>query len=156
VLAPEFEDAEVAFDLSGSWQVRALREAKGQTITALESVLERTYEHILLIMIEAAFPFRARPIEPSLPCVASAVKVDKTGAVVGDIIDRDHRVTKDVVIYRSEVEMQNDFRRLADRLKLSDADRIEMFKCVQRWVVADRRLDPSFDPRDPDAKRLVN
>jgi hypothetical protein len=52
--------------------------------------------------------------------------------------------------------MQNDFRRLADRLKLSDADRIEMFKCVQRWVVADRRLDPSFDPRDPDAKRLVN
>jgi hypothetical protein len=152
---PELEEQEIAFDLSGSWQVRALREAKGQTITALESVLEHTYEHVLLIMIEAAFPFRPRPIEPSLPCIASTVKVDKTGAIVADVIDRDHRVHKDVVIYRSETEMQNDFRRLADRLKLSDAERIEMFKCVQRWVVADRRLDPNFDPRDPDAKRLV-
>lgn len=156
MLESRFEQTEVAFDLPGSWQVRALREAKGQTITALESVLEHTYEHILLIMIEAAFPFRARPIEPTLPCVASTVKVDKTGAIVGDIIDKEHRVTKDVVIYRSEIEMQNDFRRLADRMKLSDADRIEMFKCVQRWVVADRRLDPSFDPQDPDAKRLVH
>jgi hypothetical protein len=50
--------------------------------------------------------------------------------------------------------MRDAFRRLADRLKLNDADRIELFKCVQRWVVADRRLDPTFDPKDPDAKRL--
>lgn len=154
--APELQTLEIAFDLPGSWQVRALREAQGQTITALESVLAHTYEHVLLTMIQAAFPFRERPTEPTLPCIASNVKVDKTGAIVGDVIDKRHRVTKDVVIYRSEVEMQNDFRRLADRLKLSDADRVEMFKCVQRWVVADRRLDPTFDPRDPDAKRLVH
>ena len=51
--------------------------------------------------------------------------------------------------------MRDAFRRLADRLKLSDSDRIEMFKYVQRWVVADRRLDPTFDPQDPDAKRLT-
>jgi hypothetical protein len=31
-----------------------------------------------------------------------------------------------------------------------------MFKCVSRWLRADRRLDPTFDPQDPDAKRLVN
>jgi hypothetical protein len=81
-------------------------------------------------------------------------KVAKSGAVVADVILRDHRVVKDKPIYRDEIALQNDFRRLADRLKLNDADRIEMFKCVQRWVVADRRLDPTFDPKDPDAKRL--
>lgn len=143
----------VAFDMRASWQVRALRAADGTTAMALESVLTHTYEHILLVFIELAFPWRH---EPLLPCIASAVKVDKTGAVVADTIRKDHRVKKDTVIYRSEREMESDFRRLADRMKLSDADRIEMFKCVQRWVVADRRLDPMFDPKDPDAKRLVN
>lgn len=147
------KDAVLAFDLGASWQVRALRAANGNTAMALESILTHTYEHAFLIMLEAAFPWR---FEPGLPCIASNVKVDKTGAIVGDVIGKDHHVTKDEVIYRSEISMQNDFRCLADRLKLSDTDRVEMFKCVQRWVVADRRLDPSFDPRDPDAKRLVH
>jgi hypothetical protein len=31
-----------------------------------------------------------------------------------------------------------------------------MFKYAQAWVVADRRLDPTFDPQDPDARRVLN
>lgn len=147
------QDSIIGFDLQASWQVRALRAAQGQTLMALESVLSFTYEHVILIMIETAFPWR---FEPTLPCISSNPVVSKTGAVVADVIDRDHHVAKNQTIYKSEVAMQNDFRSLADRLKLSDADRVEMFKCVQRWVVADRRLDPSFDPQDPDAKRLVH
>jgi hypothetical protein len=58
------------------------------------------------------------------------------------------------VLYRNEVALRNDFRQLADRLKLNDADRIELFAAVKNWVVADRRLDPTMDPKDPDAKRL--
>lgn len=142
----------LAFDLPGSWQVRALRAAEGRTAVVLESVLANTYERALLVMIEVAFPWRH---EPGLPCICSTVKIDKTGAIVGDVIDKLHRVHRDVSIYVSEGEMQSDFRRLADRMKLNDADRVEMFKCVQRWVVADRRLDPNFDPKDPDAKRLT-
>ena len=55
----------------------------------------------------------------------------------------------------SELALRNDFRRLADKIKLSDADRVELFAAVKNWVVADRRLDPTMDPKDPDAKRLV-
>lgn len=115
------------------------------------SVLSHTYDAALLVLLPLVFPGY---VEPSLPCLASAAKVAKSGAIVADVIQKDHHLVKDVVIYSSETTMQNDFRRLADRLALDDAERIEMFKCVQRWVVADRRLDPSFDPKDPDAKRL--
>ena len=51
--------------------------------------------------------------------------------------------------------MEAVFRVLADRIKLNDTDRRELFACVLHWVKADRRLDPSFDRRDPDAKRLT-
>jgi hypothetical protein len=50
--------------------------------------------------------------------------------------------------------MRDAFRRLADHVKLNDPERIELFKYAQRWVVADRRLDPTLDPQDPDARRL--
>ena len=63
-------------------------------------------------------------------------------------------VEKEEVLYRSEMSLRNDFRRLADQLKLCDEDRVELFAAVQRWVVADRRLDPLMDPKDPDARRL--
>ena len=146
-----FENS-LAFDLRGSWQARALKEAKGQTAMVLLSVLSHTYDAALIVILPLVFPGY---IEPSLPCLASAAKVAKTGAVVADVIRKDHHVVKEAVIYQSEKAMQDDFRRLADRLQLNDEDRIEMFKCVQRWVVADRRLDPTFDPKDPDAKRLT-
>jgi hypothetical protein len=153
VLASKAFENSIAFDLRSSWQARALAEAKGQTAMVLLSVLSHTYDAALIVLLPIVFPGY---VEPSLPCLASCGKVDKTGAVVADVIMKDHCVVKNSVIYRSEEVLRDDFRRLADRLKLSDADRIEMFKCVQRWVVADRRLDPSFDPQDPDAKRLVH
>lgn len=44
---------------------------------------------------------------------------------------------------------------LADRLKLTDGERIDLFIAVRHWVKADHRLDPAFDRRDPDARRLT-
>jgi hypothetical protein len=143
----------LAFDLRASWQARALAEAKGQTGMVLLSVLSHTYDDALVVLLPMVFPGF---VEPSLPVLASCGKIDRTGAVVADVIRKDHVVAKDTVIYRSDADLQNDFRRLADRLKLNDDDRSEMFKCVQRWLVADRRLDPTFDPKDPDAKRILN
>ena len=35
-------------------------------------------------------------------------------------------------------------------------DRIEMFTALRNWIVADFRLDPTMDPSDPDARRLVH
>jgi hypothetical protein len=148
----QFENS-LAFDLRATWQARALHEAKGLTGMVLLSVLSHTYDEALLVLLPIVFPGY---VEPALPVLSSCGKIDKTGAVVADVIRKDHHVVKDVVLYRTDADLQNDFRRLADRLKLNDSDRVEMFKCVQRWLVADRRLDPNFDPKDPDAKRLVH
>lgn len=152
MLATEVE-RNVAFDLRGSWQVRALGEAKGQTWMVLLSVLAHTYDAALLVMMEIVYP----DFDGSIPAphLTSAAKIDKTGAIVADVVDR-NGIIKETVIYPSEIALRDDFRRLADHMKLHDSARTELLKCVQRWVVADRRLDPNFDRRDPDAKRLLN
>jgi hypothetical protein len=58
-------------------------------------------------------------------------------------------------MYLTDIAYRDDMRRLADRLKLTDQERLEFFTCVKRWLVADHRLDPTMDPADPDAKRLT-
>ncbi len=152
MLATELE-RNVAFDLRGSWQVRAIGEAHGQTWMVLLSVLAHTYDAALLVMMELVYP----DFDGSIPAphLTTAAKIDKTGAIVADVVDR-NGVIKETVIYPSEMHLRDDFRRLADHMKLGDADRTELLKCVQRWVVADRRFDPNFDYEDPDARRLVH
>lgn len=148
------EGARLEFDLRASWQCRALLTAKGHTGAVLLSALAHTYDDAMLPLLMVAFPgFKSI----TAPFISSAGKIDRTGAIVVDVVEKNGTISKDVAIYKTEIELRDDFRRLADRMRLNDQDRIEMFKVVQRWVVADRRLDPSFDRKDPDAKRfLVN
>ena len=146
-------EAGLAFDLRVSWQARVLAEAKGQLGAAVLSVLSHNFDEAMPVLLRIVFPGFT---SIAAPFYCTAAKVAKTGAVVADVVTKDGQIVKDAVVFRTEMEMQDQFRRLADRLKLSDAHRVEMFKCVQRWVVADRRLDPTFDPQDPDAKRLVH
>lgn len=141
----------IAFDLRASWQARVLSEAKGLTGAVVLSVLAHSFDEAMPTLLAIVFPgFKSI----TAPFLSSAARVDKTGAVVADMVTRNGAILKDAVLYPTETKLRDDFRQLADRLKLSDPDRIELFKCVQRWVVADRRLDPTFDPQDPDAKRL--
>jgi hypothetical protein len=120
--------ARLAIDLRDTWQGRALATATGKTAAVLLSA----------------------------PFFCTAGRVAKSGHIVANMVTRSGRVQKDFPVYRNIVEMQNDFRRLADALKFDDADRIQLFAAVKNWVVADRRLDPTMDPKDPDAKRLIN
>jgi hypothetical protein len=144
-------ERELAFDLRASWQSRALAAASGKTAAVLLSVLAHSIDDALLPLLQVTFPGFT---SISAPFFSTAGKVAKTGHVVADMVTKAGKIEKDFPIYLNEQALRDDFRRLADRLKLSDADRIEMFKYVQSWVVADRRLDPTFDPKDPDAKRL--
>jgi hypothetical protein len=147
-------ESSLAFDLHSSWQASALAATRGQHIGAvLLSVLAHNFDDAMPVLLRVVFPGFTSITTPFL---CSAGKVDKSGAVVADVVNKDETISKDAIIYRDETALRDDFRRLADHLKLADTDRIEMFKCVQRWVVADRRLDPTFDPKDPDAKRLLN
>lgn len=147
----------LAFDLRASWQARVLLAAQekneGVIGAVALSVLAHNYDDAMLVLLKVLFP-GFESIKP--PFLCSAGKVDKSGAVVADLVERQGVIVKNYRLYRDEIALRNDFRRLADQLKLDDADRVELFGAVKRWVVADRRLDPNFDPQDPDAKRIIN
>jgi hypothetical protein len=155
VLVTDLEKC-LGFDLHSSWQVRILVATSGIDRAVVMSVLAHNYDAQMPYVLTSAFPWYIGPrtVMP-LPSLVSAARIAKTGAVVADMVDSQGRKRRDQVIFRNEIKLRDSFRRLADHLKLPDDDRIEMFRCVQRWVVADRRLDPTMNPLDPDAKRLT-
>lgn len=134
------------------WQARALFEAKGRTGAVLLSVLAHSYDEAMPTLLRVVFE---EFVSIAAPFLTSAGKIARTGHVVADVVDRNGKITKRQPLYASEFHLRDDFRKLADRLKLSDADRVDMFEALRRWVVCDYRLDPTFDPKDPDSKRLV-
>lgn len=146
-------EVKLLFDLRDCWQGRCLSAAKGKTAAVLLSVLAHNYDDAMLPLLQAVFPgFTSL----AAPFFSTAGKVAKGGQIVADMVTKTGKVSKDFQIYRNEIDLRDDFRRLADHLKLNDTERAELFGAVKRWVVADRRLDPTMDPKDPDAKRLVN
>jgi hypothetical protein len=152
-LVSESSQARLAFDLMATWQARTLCAARGKTGAVLLSVLAHNYDDQMLTLLKTAFPgFQSI----TAPFLSSAGRVIKNGAIAADMVNRNGTVTKKAVLYRNEIELRDDFRRLADRLKLDDHDREQLFIAVQKWVVADHRLDPTMDPKDPDAKRLTS
>lgn len=152
-LASETIAARVAFDIMATWQARTLSAARGQTRAVLLSVLAHSYDEQMLPLLQTVYPGFTSITAPFL---CSAARVAKSGAIVADMIGRDGRKHKRHVLYRNELDLRDDFRRLADGIKLNDQDREQLFIAVQKWVVADLRLDPTMDPQDPDAKRLLN
>jgi hypothetical protein len=152
-LATETIEGRLAFDLMATWQARTLRAATGQTAAVLLSVLAHNYDEQMLPLLQVVFPGFTSITAPFL---SSAGRVQKNGTVTADVVRVTGKIDKQVVLYRNEIALRDDFRRLADRIKLSDQDRQQLFIAVQKWVVADRRLDPTMDPQDPDAKRLVH
>ena len=153
MLAPEVERV-LEFELRASWQAKVLVGTRGPARAVIMSMLAHAYEHALVTLCAAVFP----DFDGSMPVpyLESCAKIAKTGAVCADVRGKDGKLHADTVLFQSDIEMRDACRKLADRLKLPDDDRVEFFKVAQRWLVADRRLDPTFDPRDPDAKRLVH
>ena len=140
-----------AHELRDLWQARALTAATGKTAGVLLSVLAHNYDDGMLVLLNVVFPGFTSIIAPFL---SSAGRIGKSGQVMADIVQPTGRIDKQAVLYRNEIELRDDFRRLADSLKFTDDERNELFAAVKRWVVADTRIDPTFDPQDPDAKRL--
>ena len=146
-------DVTITFDIKDTWQARCLIGAREWQKAIVLSVLAHNFDDAMPALMETLYP-GFRSIVP--PFLTTAARVSKTGAVVANVRMPGGRIVKDMVLYRNEVALRNDFRRLADKIKLSDAERVELFAAVKNWVVADRRLDPTMDPKDPDAKRLLN
>lgn len=142
-----------ADEMREMWQGRVLARTLDEPLGAVVmSVLAHSYDDAMPVLLRVVIP-NFEGIRP--PFICSAAKIAKTGAIVADVATSIGTIAKDTVIARSSASLRSTFRRLADELKLADDDRRELFGAVQRWVVADRRLDPNMDPADPEAKRLV-
>lgn len=144
-----------AQELRELWQSRVLQHTKKTPLgMVVLSVIAHAYDEgdALLTLMQATFPgFKSI----AAPFCGTAGKVVKTGAVCADVVMRDGTIEKNVVFFTSTAHMRDVFRKLADELALTDPDRREMFAAAQRWVVLDYRLDPTMNPQDPEARRLV-
>lgn len=149
-------------ELVDSWQGRVVRltcyadfdlvRPKGRIgLTAL-SVLAHNFDDAMPVLLTAVFPsYRGC----GTPMLCSAAKVAKSGHVMADLIRFDGTRVGNQMLFRSLEDMQNRYRELADELFFCDEERVALFAAVKNWVVCDYRLDPNFDRRDPDAKRLT-
>ncbi len=151
-LLSEIEHYQDFIRLRESWRGRALRTASHKTFAVLLSVLADSYDDEMYFLLRAVFP-GFTSIQP--PFLISSGRVAKSGRVIAKCVDKSGTIFW-AKLYRNEVELRDDFRKLADKLQMDDIERQEMFAAIRRWVVADFRLDPNMDPMDPDAKRLVH
>jgi hypothetical protein len=138
-------------ELRDSWQGKLLAKARTKDYMVALSVIATNYDEMMIPLLRAVHPGW---IEPSLPCLCSSGRVAKSGAIFAQCMF--HQGRKYVVLYKDERELRDCFRRLADQAKLADDERIEMFQAIRNWIKADYRLDPTMDPHDPDARRLVH
>lgn len=148
-----------ADELRATWQARTLGAAQGRMLVALTSMLAHVYDEAMPVLLRLVQPMCWDAGRQSLktPFLVSIAKINHSGRIVADAIMRDYDIPqRDVVMFADERDLEYECRKLADRTKLSDRDRIEFFKVARRWVASDRRLDPAMDPRDPEAKRLVH
>lgn len=90
-----------------------------------------------------------------LPMLSSAAKIAKTGHVMANVVASDEKEYLNQALFRDTKHMEGAFRRFADLLRMTDAERVDFFDAVKRWVVCDFRLDPNMNPADPDARRLT-
>jgi len=141
-------------ELRTSWQGRALAltEIEAQKLCrVLMSVIADNYDEAMPFLFHAVFGSAA----VRTPFLCSSPKINKAGQIVADVISKYGTRQKNHVVFDDENQMEGVFRRLADWLKMTDAERIDLFIAVRFWVKADQRLDPTMDRHDPDAKRLV-
>lgn len=125
----------VAEEVRAMWQARALLAAKDKI------------QRVLLVAIAKEYPAAFRTLLRAIgiadinrPFLCSYATIVPSGRIVCDMIEKDGS-KRTVAIYKNENEFIYEMRKLADELKLNDADRIEMFTVLQKWVTKDQRVN---------------
>lgn len=137
-MKPAFE-RNLGFDLRADWRLRILRAARGKLSAVALSVIAHNYDDQLLPLLQLTFPGFTTIAAPFL---CTAARISRQGKVYADIRQKSGMVTREV-LFETETELQDAFRKLADKLKLPDRHRVEMFAAVKRWIVCDYRIDPN-------------
>jgi hypothetical protein len=151
-----------ADDLRGMWQGRVLARCLVLVngVARPKTMMDAVVLSVLAHNFDEAMPVLLRVCHPGYqglgtPMLCSAARIARTGHVMADFITKDGMKVKNQALFRNQRKMEKAFRDLADEVRLSDDDRRDLFAAVQRWVVCDYRIDPTMNPADPDAKRLV-
>lgn len=138
-------------ELRQSWQGRLLTQTGGQVAAVVLSMIAHSWPDDFEWLLRACFPgYRAL----ARPMYVSCGKIAPSGRIVADLLPKEGPKLWKTHVFASEAEMQGCFRQLADILKLNDKDRIEMFKMVKRWLVADWRVMPDGS-KIVDGKRVA-
>lgn len=149
--ATDLDHKRHADELRETWQCRVLvATAKVPLNRIVLSILAHNFDDAMPVLLRIAFPGFTGLTPPFL---SSAGRIDKAGRVIAQGISADGEKVV-VVLFDSTRHMETVFRNLADKLKLSDDDRCGLFAAAGKWLVCDYRLDPTMDPKDPDARRL--
>lgn len=80
---------------------------------------------------------------PRPPWFGPSCIITDTGLVVSNFVDRNN-VQKGPTVVCPIQELIDNFRGLADHLRLEAADREEMFSELRKWVAVDARADPDW------------
>jgi alkylated DNA nucleotide flippase Atl1 len=133
-------------ELRDMWQGKLLELATEKMARVVQSVLAHSYPDSIQTLLRVVYPgFKSI----ALPFFVSAGRI----AFNGEIISRIARTPEEALaaqlgqpercpwfrVFKNETEMTKEFRKLADAMRISDAERIEMFNVVKRWIVCDYR-----------------
>ena len=122
------------------WEAKVLLAGKGRICRVAMSVISRYWGDDttrLRALFGLVWPgFTA----PRTPFIGSGGRIMKDGTVCADMIVNDgHDIARNFVLYPTLKDLEGAFRRLADGIKLSDADRVDLFSAVQNWISVDYR-----------------
>lgn len=153
---PAFDHWRHAEDLRQTWQGRLMRAVpwdcaaglvrpRDKMAAVVLSVLAQSYEGGMWALMCVMFD-RFVSIVP--PFFTTCAKISRHGKIYADMTTKSVDEVVRVIVFKSEREMEGEFRRLADRLKLSDDDRRELFGAVKRWIVCDYRINPNTGEKE--------
>lgn len=135
--APTISIHDHAQKLRDTWQARVLAESDGKTRAVVLIVLFHAYSKVIKTLLRVVFP-GVRDINP--PFISSGASIILNGKVVANVTFAGG-IVMPKIIYESTDELNREMRDLADRLKLTDPERLEFTAAIQKWVVADKRVD---------------
>lgn len=126
-----------AGELREMWQSRMLVACDGLERAILVRMFIKAYKDAIKILLAATFPgFR----DLGLPQIIGHAKIAPSGRVIAEVLEK-NRSIRTHILFETQEQMRARFAHIADRIKLNDFDRIELFTMLQGFVVADLRVD---------------
>lgn len=123
------------------WQARAMRAAPGRIGRVLLQSMKLEYIGVTttswMTLLTWVFPGFDGHLKP--PLFVGHARIELSGRITTMVYDN-YGLFRREAIYRSKDEFISEARKLADRLALSDPERVAMFALLAKWISSDLRI----------------